>query len=119
MKKYVVLGIFSIMSGLAVNLHILEEWLFVVYFIPPPIETTLGLFIIFSILVIAGIAILFKKVFAAIIYQVFIFLLIIDRTIMFVFYGDYVGSQALIVPLAIGAIVFYLSKDKELYQSFK
>jgi hypothetical protein len=118
MKNYFVLGLFSIVSGLAVQLYILEEWLFVVYIVPPPIEVKLGLFIIFFILFIAGVTLLLKISVSEIIFKVFLVLLIIDRSTIFVFYQDFLRWEELLFPLAIGVVVFFLYRNKKMFQNF-
>lgn len=86
MKKKKLLGISSIIIGTIVSICILFVWLFVDFFSNNGLISSLGVFIYFLILILAGILLLTKSKYAIISYWSFSFGVVIERIVsLFIF----------------------------------
>jgi hypothetical protein len=103
------IGYSSVIVGFLTDLTLILIWLFVDFFTGVGIRAKIGLFISFTILIVSGVFLLYKKQVSILLYKIFGFILIIDRITVLLLYCSYISYLEIIIPFIVGVPFFIFS----------
>ena len=108
MRLNKIFGLGSILIGSIIDAYIIFSAFFIDYFSHPGFVSRIGLFVCFSILIVAGIFLMLKKKLSISLYLLFSLCIIFDRIIVYLIFDEFLPLEEYLAPfLSVILVLFF------------